>query len=145
MRKVLITSTIAALILLNGCSPSTEEKTSPQTGSTTSEPSTPTGSTEESNKAPIVNAGADKSVTVNETTTITGTANDSDGTISTIEWKKGNEVLATTLSFSYTPTEVRTDTLTLTVMDDDGATASDSVNIVVVEDSNDNSFDDVKK
>jgi len=87
--------------------------------------------TQPTNKAPIVNAGEDKTVTVNSSVTITGIAVDSDGTIATVEWKKGNEVLATTLSFSYTPTKVGTDVLTLVVVDEDGESASDSVNVVV--------------
>jgi len=101
--------------------------------------------TEVVNQTPIVNAGEDKTVTVNETITITGTATDNDGTIVSYEWTKGSDVLGTDASLSYTPTVVGTDTLTLTVTDDDGTTASDTVNIVVVEDSNDNPFDDVKK
>lgn len=130
MTKKLIYSSILGIALLSGCS--TDDET------------TPTPSSTPTNRAPIVNAGADKTVTVNETVTITGTATDSDGTISSIEWKKGSEVLATTLSFSYTATKVGTDTLTLVVMDDDGATASDNVNVVITS-SSDNPFDDVKK
>ena len=112
-----------------------------ETTTTRNEPETTEASqTEEvANKSPIANAGVDMSVTVNESVTITGSASDSDGTISTIEWKKGNEVLATTLSFEYIATEVGTDTLTLTVTDDDGATASDSVTITVKEETSSNS------
>ena len=83
------------------------------------------------NVAPTANAGEDKTVTVNQTVTLTGTATDRDGTIVSYEWKKGSEVLGTTATLSYTPTVVGTDTLTLTVTDDDGATASDSVKIIV--------------
>ena len=89
------------------------------------------GTDEPVNKTPIVNAGADKSVQVNETLTITGSGTDSDGTIVSYEWKKGSTVLATTATFDYLPTVVGTDTLTLTVTDDDGATASDSVVVTV--------------
>jgi hypothetical protein len=87
------------------------------------------GSTE--NKAPSVNAGADKTVTVNQSITLTGSANDSDGTIVSYEWKKGSEVLGTSATLEYIPTEVGTDILTLTVMDDDGSSNSDSVEITV--------------
>ena len=87
------------------------------------------------NKAPIVNAGADITVKVNQPITLTGTATDSDGIIVSYEWKKGSEVLATTLSFSYTPTEVGTDVLTLVVVDDDGDSGSDSVSITVEEEA----------
>jgi PBP1b-binding outer membrane lipoprotein LpoB len=158
MTKKIIYSSLLAIALLSGCSeddtdtggsndttteqtetnhesssevsttPGTVEQTQLSTTNTTIQP------VEVSNQAPIVNAGEDKTVTVNETIIITGSATD-DGTISDIEWKKSNEVLATTLSFEYTPTEVGTDVLTLTVVDDDGDSASDSVSIKVEEES----------
>ena len=71
------------------------------------------------NIVPTANAGPDKSVEVNKAVTITGSATDIDGTIVSYEWKNGTAVLAATASFDYTPTAVGTDTLTLTVMDDD--------------------------
>jgi len=131
MKKTLIFSTILVLILLNGCGSSTDNKSSTQTGS-----STPTTTTEVSNKAPIVHAGKDKNVIVNETITITGTATDSDGTIVSYEWTKGNEVLGTEVSLAYTPTVVGIDTLTLTVIDDDGVMANDSVRVTVKKNNN---------
>ena len=79
----------------------------------------------------VANAGNDLSVEENTVVTITGSGIDSDGTIVSYEWKKGSTVLANTASFSYTSIAVGTDTLTLTVMDDDGATASDSMNVDV--------------
>jgi membrane-bound inhibitor of C-type lysozyme len=94
--------------------------------------------TDESNQSPIVNAGDDKTIMVNNSVTLYGSGSDSDGSV-TFEWKKGNTVLGTSATLTYTPTSVGTDTLTLTVTDNDGATASDSVEIVVEEDSsNDN-------
>ena len=86
---------------------------------------------DEENKAPTANAGDDQTITVNQTITVTGTATDSDGTITSYEWKKDNTILATTDSFEYTPTVVGTDTLTLTVTDNDGAVADDTVTITV--------------
>ena len=79
------------------------------------------------------NAGPDKSVEVNHVVSITGSGTDTDGTIVSYEWTKGTTVLATTASFDYLATAVGTDTLTLTVMDDDGGTASDSMNVTVTE------------
>ncbi|MFT7824334.1 MAG: S8 family serine peptidase [Sulfurimonas sp.] len=79
------------------------------------------------NQAPTANAGPDRSVTVNETITITGSGTDTDGTIASYEWKEGTTVLATTASFDYTPTSVGDHTLTLTVTDNDGATDSDTM------------------
>ena len=95
-----------------------------------------TGGGDEENVAPTVNAGADKSVTVNTAVDINGTASDSDGNIVDIEWTEGADVLATTLDFSYTPTAVGDHELTLTVMDDDGATASDSMIVTATEEEN---------
>jgi len=79
------------------------------------------------NQAPTVNAGEDKTVTVNSAITLIGTAADSDGTISSYEWKEGSTVLATTASFDYMPTSVGNHTLTFSVTDDDGGVSSDSI------------------
>ncbi len=87
------------------------------------------GADGEVNNIPTANAGIDVLVEVNTPVTVTGTASDSDGTIVDVEWKEGTTVLSTTLSFDYIPTTVGTHILTLTVMDDEGATASDEVNI----------------
>lgn len=83
------------------------------------------------NSIPSVSAGEDKTVEVNQSITITGTASDIDGTIASYEWKKGASLLATTASFDYTPTVVGVDTLTLSVTDDDGDSASDSMIVKV--------------
>jgi hypothetical protein len=87
---------------------------------------------EEQNQIPTVDAGEDKTVTVNESVTLYGRGSDTEGSV-TFEWKKGNSVLGTDATLTYTPTEVGTDTLILTVTDNDGVTASDSVDIVVEE------------
>ena len=87
------------------------------------------------NKAPIVNAGSDKTTIVNQPVTIMGTATDEDGTISSYEWKKGSDTLGTEASLTYTPTAIGTDILTFVVMDDDGASSSDEVKIVVKEEN----------
>ncbi len=83
------------------------------------------------NQVPTANAGADKNVEVNTAVNIIGSGTDSDGTIVSYVWKKGNTILASTVSFEYTPTAVGTDTLTLIITDDDGASASDSMNVIV--------------
>jgi len=83
------------------------------------------------NQPPIANAGTDKSVTVNDAITITGVASDSDGSIVSYEWKKGNDVLATTASFVYTPKVVGTDTLIFTATDDEDSKSSDSMIVTV--------------
>ena len=83
------------------------------------------------NQAPKADAGEDKSVIVNNSITLTGTASDSDGSISSYEWKKGNITLATTVTFNYLPTIIGTDTLTFVVTDNDGAVDSDTIVITV--------------
>ncbi len=82
---------------------------------------------------PIANAGSDLSVYVNQAITITGSGVDSDGTIVSYEWRKGTVIVAATASFEYMPTAVGTDTLTLTVINDDGATVSDNMTVIVTE------------
>jgi hypothetical protein len=83
------------------------------------------------NVVPTVNAGANNTVQVNQSVSITGTATDSDGTISSYEWKKGSSTLGTTATLSYTPTVVGTDTLTLEVTDNDGAKSTDTMTVMV--------------
>jgi len=85
------------------------------------------GSSNPSNKAPTVNAGKDVTVERNQEITLKGIAKDSDGTIKSYVWKKGSKVLSKKASFKYTPITVGKETLTLTVTDDCGATASDEV------------------
>jgi hypothetical protein len=86
-----------------------------------------------SNIPPTAEAGSDKSTEVNHPVTITGNGSDPDGTIVSYEWKKGSMVLATTATFDYTPDTVGTDTLTLTVTDNDGATDTDTMKVTVTD------------
>jgi len=89
----------------------------------------------EINKIPVVDAGEDKTVTVNSSVILSGSAIDSDGTIVSYEWKTSNgTLLGTEAILTYIPTVAGTETLTLTVSDDDGAIASDSVKLIVEED-----------
>ena len=83
------------------------------------------------NTPPQADAGSDLSVQTNDTLTITGSGIDSDGTIVSYRWTKDGVELATTATFDYTPTVVGTDTLTFTVTDDKGATASDTMVVTV--------------
>ena len=84
------------------------------------------------NIVPTVDAGDDISATVDQELVITGTAEDSDGSISQYEWKNSDDVvIATTASFNYTPSAEGTEDLTLTVTDNDGAIASDTVTVTI--------------
>ena len=85
------------------------------------------------NQAPAAEAGVNKTVQSGESVTITGSGTDNDGSIVSYKWEKGATQLATTAEFTYSPTEAGIDTLKLTVTDDDGATASDEMNVTVTE------------
>jgi len=93
------------------------------------------------NKIPSANAGVDKNVTIGSSINIVGSGSDSDGTIVSYEWKKGDAVLSNEAIFNYIPTTVGIDTLILTVTDNDGAKASDSLK-VFVNDTNNSDGDD---
>ena len=84
------------------------------------------------NIAPISNAGADTTVQVNQAVAISGSGSDSDGTITSYQWRENGNVLANTASFSYTPATTGEHTLTLTVTDDDEATASDTITVIAI-------------
>ncbi len=105
-------------------------------------------SNEDKNVAPTVDAGADINVTLGNSITITGSGSDSDGTIVSYEWKIEDRVLSNDAKFDYTPDTKGVDILTLTVTDDDGAKASDSMKVYVAEsrdeDSNDTAVDITK-
>jgi len=86
------------------------------------------------NVLPTANAGADLSTQVNQAVTITGSATDTDGTIVAYEWREvGAGIVSNAASFSYTPTTAGLYTLTLTVTDNDGAMASDSMIVTATE------------
>ena len=88
---------------------------------------------EGANILPSVDAGYDRKVQINTPVKLYGTATDSDGVISSYEWKKGDEVLGNTQEITYTPTKLGIDIITLTVIDNDGGVASDAIKLEVVE------------
>ena len=83
------------------------------------------------NHIPTVNVGANRTIFIGDSIDIIGDASDSDGHITTYIWKKGNEILGNSANLNYRATTKGIDTLTLTVTDDKGATASDSLQIFV--------------
>jgi lysophospholipase L1-like esterase len=85
------------------------------------------------NTAPISDAGGDKRVVVNTPINIVGSGVDSDGSITSYQWKKATTILANTAKFTYTPKDIGTDILTLTVVDNQGTSHSNSIRIVVEE------------
>jgi len=79
------------------------------------------------NDAPTVDAGKDKTIRIGDDTAISATAKDSDGDIVKYEWKEANILLSDKASFKYKPTTAGKHYLTLTVTDDEDATASDTM------------------
>jgi len=98
-----------------------------------------TESSNDTNVLPSVEAGLEQSVIGQANVSLTGTAMDSDGSIVTYQWLQtsGKTVTLTnsnSASASFTAPVLdssETLTFTLTVTDDDGGTASDSVDIIV--------------
>jgi thermitase len=89
------------------------------------------------NDPPVANAGSDQSVTDSdnsgvETVILNGSgSSDPDGTIAGFEWKEGGLTIAAGATPSVS-LSVGTHVIALTVTDNDGATASDSVVITVL-------------
>ncbi|MEX1241456.1 MAG: Ig-like domain-containing protein [Cyclobacteriaceae bacterium] len=89
------------------------------------------------NQAPVVNAGADITLTLPaDNIDITGTASDPDGTISSYLWEKlsGPTVTlsgTTTLTLSLDNLLEGTYVFSLTATDNDGATTTDNISVIV--------------
>jgi hypothetical protein len=90
-----------------------------------------------SNSTPAVSAGADKAITLpTATTSVTGTASDSDGTIASYTWTKQSGPAATlagttTATLSASALVAGTYSFRLTVKDNAGASAYDDVVVTV--------------
>jgi len=91
------------------------------------------------NVAPTANAGADQSVNEETVVSLAGTGTDTDGSISSYSWTQTlgisvsitNNSSASASFTAPTTTEVVTLTFNLTVTDDDNASSTDNVDIVV--------------
>lgn len=88
------------------------------------------------NLPPSVNAGNDLSVsdgdgTGAESVTVIGSVSDADGSIASIEWSRAGIVIGNSATLQAT-LPVGVHTLTLTAVDNEGASASDSVVLTVV-------------
>jgi hypothetical protein len=89
------------------------------------------------NDAPTVEAGADANITVGYNYSPTPTISDIDGMIASTVWKEGNTIL----TFPKDDFSIGEHALTVMVTDDDGATAVDSLTLMVGKEAND--FEDV--
>jgi len=89
------------------------------------------------NKPPVASAGADKTITLpTNTTTLTGSGTDSDGTIASYAWSKVTGGAATIASPAAATTAINglvqgAYVFRLTVKDNGGSSASDDVNVTV--------------
>ena len=89
------------------------------------------------NQAPTANAGEDQTATKGVSVYLNGISSiDTDGTIVSYVWKEGETVLSTNVTFSKDDFVVGTHTITLTVKDDEGLSSSDTVTIVINENTN---------
>ena len=81
----------------------------------------------------VVTVGENKIIKLHRTIPLTGevTTVSNGSTIVSYEWKDGDTVLANTLSFDYTLSKIGTHKLTLTVIDNKGRLAQDSLTILV--------------
>ena len=92
----------------------------------------------QSNKDPVANAGYDLYVSVGQKFNFDGSATDSDGKIISYEWDVDSDGTYDTFckgcgKDSYTFEKSGTYTARLKVTDDDGATGTDEMTIVVIE------------
>jgi hypothetical protein len=90
------------------------------------------------NQAPKANAGADKTITLPaNTTTLTGSGTDADGTIASYAWSKvsgpagGTIATANAASTNITALQQGTYVFRLTVTDNAGSTGTDDVQVIV--------------
>ena len=114
--------------LLIGCNSATVEK-----GTQVVVESNETRSNDAVKVKIVADAGNDKIVEVYETVRLKGFGSTTDNTELSYIWKKGDEVLATTAIFDYTPTVVGTDILEFIVQHISGTYIGAKVTIVVTE------------
>ncbi len=83
------------------------------------------------NNPPVAKAGANQNVIKGDTVTLDGSnSTDPDGSITAYVWKRGSTILSRQVSFDKI-FSVGTHTITLTVTDNDGASRSDSMTVLV--------------
>lgn len=118
LKKVICTSLATSVLTITGCG----------------------GSSDEPNRPPLANAGADISVDENTEVTLSVTASDEDGSVSSYAWQQtdGPSITltgASSSSVTFTAPEVTEDTIatfSVTVSDDEGLTTTDNVQVTIV-------------
>jgi len=90
------------------------------------------------NQAPVANAGVDTKVYYTDSVTLDASLSSDDIAIASYEWKEGSVVLSNSISFSKSDFSIGVHTLTLTVTDDAGKSASDTIVVTLY-----NSFVDI--
>jgi len=84
------------------------------------------------NQAPVANAGPDKTVQTGQSVSFSAQGSyDSDGTIVTFHWNFGDGNTGTGINVTNTYASAGTYTVTLTVVDDKGASSTDAAVVIV--------------
>jgi len=93
------------------------------------------------NEVPIANAGENKIVELNEEVVLDGKDSSDDGVITSYKWIENDNVLSTEKIFTTSSLTLGKHTITLTVTDNFGESASDTVEITVYNDESDTDSD----
>ena len=92
------------------------------------------GSGEVSNKHPVANAGNDIEINMGGNAQFdASSSHDADGSITKYEWKEGTTVLSNAKSFEKNDFSIGTHNIRLSVIDNEGATATDDLVLIVRE------------
>ncbi|MDP2647978.1 MAG: PKD domain-containing protein, partial [Candidatus Yanofskybacteria bacterium] len=83
------------------------------------------------NQAPVADAGPDQTAFTGETVTLNGSGSTDDGSIQSYVWDFGDGATASGVTVSHVYTTADTYTVSLTVTDNSGLTASDTAVITV--------------
>ena len=83
------------------------------------------------NQAPVANAGTDMKVYYTDSVSIDASLSSDDTGIVSYEWKEGETLLSNSMNFYKDDFSVGVHTLTLTVMDDEGKSSSDTLKVTL--------------
>jgi len=121
--SVIIMLTVS--LFLVGCGQDIVFDNTPESNSTSSE-----------NKAPVANAGADKTTSVFKAIEIAGSVTVGDGQIVGYEWRENLQLISGRKSFTYTPSTEGNHTLVFSVIDENDLQDSDSMIVIVTPEVN---------